>query len=345
MKALLRVDPRTDPLWHSLAAAGGSLFTSPPWISAVCATYGFTPRARVAVEPSGRPVVGTAWVDVHDLRGDRRLALPFSDRADPIVADLEGWASVSFDAFAGDLPFTMRCLANSPAASDPRLTAVGEAAWHTTSLDRSLDDLHAALRGSCRRNLAVAERSGVKVEVRGDLDAVRAFHRMQVGLRKHKYRLLAQPQAFFEQIWAAFAPDDGIRTLLATVDGEVVAGSLVLLWGDTLYYKFGASRAEFLHLCPNNAVHWEMLRWAHERGLRAVDWGLSDLSQPGLIAYKRKWASTEGRLVTLNSGGAPLGRSAEVEEALHKVTELLTEPAVPDDVTERAGAALYRFFC
>jgi hypothetical protein len=34
-----------------------------------------------------------------------------------------------------------------------------------------------------------------------------------------------------------------------------------------------------------------------------------------------------------------------VETTLRSLTELLTEPTVPDDVTARAGAQLYRLFC
>ena len=50
------MDPRTDALWAELASGdGGSLFTSPPWIGAVCDTYGFEPTARVAVDAAGRP--------------------------------------------------------------------------------------------------------------------------------------------------------------------------------------------------------------------------------------------------------------------------------------------------
>jgi Acetyltransferase (GNAT) domain len=115
--------------------------------------------------------------------------------------------------------------------------------------------------------------------------------------------------------------------------------------GDTIYYKFGASRAEYLPLRPNDALHWRLIRWAHERGLRTLDWGLSDLDQPGLCAYKRNWASVEGRIRTLNAGGRPYGESPEVGQLLGTVTDLLTDPSVPDAVTERAGAALYRFFC
>lgn len=340
------VDPRTDALWAELASGdGGSLFTSPPWIGAVCDTYGFEPTARVAVDPAGRPLAGVAWIDVCDVRGNRRLALPFCDRADPIVTDAQTWLRVSDVPLAGDLPITLRCLDRSPAAGDPRFTVLGEAAWHATALDRPLDDLYAAIRPNTRRNIATAERAGVEVVLRDDQEAMADFHGLHVGLRKRKYGLLAQPSDFFERIRTAFAPADAVRIALALVGGQPVAGAVYLVWGDTVYYKFGASRAEFLGLRPNDALHWRVIRWAHERGLRTLDWGLSDLDQPGLCAYKRNWASREGRIATLNAGGRPHGESAEVGRLLRTVTDLLTDPTVPDAVSDRAGAALYRYFC
>jgi hypothetical protein len=96
---------------------------------------------------------------------------------------------------------------------------------------------------------------------------------------------------------------------------------------------------------PNDAIHWQLIQWAHGRGLTGLDWGLSDLDQPGLCAYKRKWASIEGRIHTLNAGGPPIGRSLDADQILRVVTDLLTDPSVPDSVTARAGASLYRFFC
>lgn len=346
MITVQRVDPRTDPMWQELAAgAAGSLFTSPPWITAVCETYGFEPTARVALDATGRPAGGLAWVDVADLRGRRRSALPFCDRADPMAEDPEVWSALAEDALGGDLPFTLRCLDDSVAVADPRLRTVGEAAWHETPLAGSADDLFAAFRSQTRRNIATAERSGVQVVLSPDADAVVEYHRLHVELRKNKYHLLAQPLEFFERIWKAFAPTDDVRTALAYVDGRPVAGAMYVVWQDTVFYKFGASLAEFLPLRPNDALHWTLIRWAQERGLRALDWGLSDLDQPGLVAYKSKWASREGRIRTLNAGGAPLGRSDAVEQTLRLVTELFTDPTVPSPVAERAGAALYRYFC
>lgn len=344
------VDPRWDPRWRTLSEAAGSLFTAPPWIAAVTQCYGFTPVARVAFDASGAPVAGLAWIDVDDLRGGRRIALPFGDRADPILIGpaaqrATGWAAVAADALDGTLPFTLRCLDESAAAGDARLAAVGEAAWHATPLDAPPDELHARFRSQTRRNIATAQRAGVEVVLSADSDAVAAYHRLHVGLRKHKYRLLAQPRAFFDRIWKEFHPHDGVRVGLAMVDGVPVAGAMYLVWGKVVYYKFGASTPEHLALRPNDALHWALIRWAVDRGLTALDWGLSDLDQPGLVHYKRKWATVERRIQTLNAGGPALRRNPQTEETLGALTRLLTGPDVPHDVTDAAGALLYRYFC
>ncbi|MDQ4102913.1 MAG: hypothetical protein M3186_04105, partial [Actinomycetota bacterium] len=112
-----------------------------------------------------------------------------------------------------------------------------------------------------------------------------------------------------------------------------------------LYYKFGASLHGHLALRPNDAIFWAGIRWGVQRGARLLDWGLSDLDQPGLIAYKRKWATEERQIVTLRAGGEQARSYPEAGLMLGELTRLFTEDSVPDDVTRQAGALLYRYFC
>lgn len=344
-RTVIAADPRTDPRWNTLATdAQGSIFTSPPWIRSVCDTYGFTPQARIATDAAGRPTDGFTWVPISDFRGDRLISLPFSDRAEPLVADPAMWSSLVDDAMRHDAPLTIRCLDGAVPTADARLVRAEEAAWHGTPLDVAVQDIYRSLSPATRRNIAAAERNGVYVDAVTGLEGLRAYHRLHVSLRKHKYRLLAQPFAFFERIWQEFSVRDGIVTLLARANGEPIAGAVYLVWNDVVYYKFGASLASALSLRPNDAVAWAALRWASERGLRLLDWGLSDLDQPGLVAYKRKWASQERRIVTLCSPSPSDDSDRELDGLLGELTRLLTDDAVPDEITERAGSLLYRYF-
>ena len=267
---------------------------------------------------------------VRDARGDRLSSLPFSDRAEPFGGDAADWDALVSDAVASELPLTVRSLDHAPVARDPRFRLVGEAAWHGLPLTGPLEEVHARASAGTRRNLRAAASNGVRTVAAADLESVRCLHRLHVALRKRKYRMLAQPLALFERIWSEFASRDGVLTVLARVDDRPIAAALYLVWNDVLYYKFGASIPEELPRRPNEAIHWTAIRWAKERGLRLLDWGLSDLDQPGLLRFKRKWGSVERRIVTLRRR-RPAGRSAR-----RRVRRRPARPHSPPD--RRRGA-------
>ena len=341
---VVSADPRTDSRWQKMAETTGSVFTSPPWIRAVCESYGFTPQARMTLDGNGVASNGFTWVPLEDINGRRLKSLPFSDRAEPIISDDAAWPCLVEDAFNDPAPLIIRCMAGAVPASDPRLDQVAEAAWHGTVLDEPPDAFHLSLHPSARKDIAFAHRRGVHIRESNRIEAVRVFHGIHLSLRKNKYHLLAQPVEFFERIWEEFSATDGIVTLLAYSGDDPVAGGVFLLWRDTLYCKFAASLACALNMRPNYAVYWHALKLAAERGNRMVDWGLSDLDQPGLIAYKRKWADAESRIVTLRRPGPVPDESLGSDRLLGDLTALLTDDAVPDTVTARAGSLFYRYF-
>jgi CelD/BcsL family acetyltransferase involved in cellulose biosynthesis len=340
------IDPRSDPRWRQLALGPqGSVFTSPPWIDAVCGTYGFTPAASIRLGWDGAPRAGLAWVPISDIRGDRLSSLPFSDRAEPLADDQVDWKALVDGVITDTAPLTLRCFDTAVPVTDGRFAEVAAAAWHGTPLEGGVEEIRKRLSQHARRNITISEREGVQVEARTDQDAVRRFHELHVSLRKRKYRLLAQPVELFERIWGNFAPDDAIVTMLAHAGDQLIAGAVFLSWGETLYYKFGASLHEHLALRPNDAIFWAGIRWGVQRGARLVDWGLSDFDQPGLIAYKGKWATEQRRIVTLRAGGEQARSNTEAGSMLGELTRLLTGDSVPDEVTRKAGALLYRYFC
>lgn len=322
----------------------GSLFSSPPWVEALTRTYGFDISASASTR---RGVVKDAilFSRVSDLRGDRIVCLPFSDYCDPFVEDGEIWEELIEPILGFRMPVSLRCLRNEVAVTDRRFTRVGQALWHCVDLTRPEDDLWAGLSGSARQNIRKAGRNGVTVREGDSLEDVRLFHRMHRHLRKEKYRLLAQPVAFFDNLHALFSPSRRLTVLLAEKDGVPLAGIFFIEWNGTLYYKFNASLDPAL--CPNDLLAWEGIRLGRRRGLARLDFGLSDIAQPGLVRYKRKYA-TEERTISLlrwEPPGYSDPRSKQASETLRRVTELLTDPAVPEEITGAAGDDFYRFFC
>ncbi len=360
------VDPCTDPAWAELACRG-SVFHSPAWLRVLRDGYRMAPRAVLIGDG------GFAWVEVNDVRGVRLVSLPFTDFAGPIGSFDPEVMDAAAAGWRPSAPFTVRLLvadgvefgAEPDRLQDPlRLEETGRLAWHWADLqpgrpvdpvsghgDPGEDRMWSALASGARQNIRRSRRSGVSVAVRHDLDAVGHYHRLHQGLRKTKYRLLAQPWSFFLALHRQFGPDR-LAVVLARLEDRPelgpVAGVILLRHGEWGYYKLNASTEAGWSARANDAVMWEAMVQARRWGCRWFDFGVSDLDQPGLIRYKNKYASGRGEVVVLRGGGGAELKpwSARlVDRSLPVLTRVLTAPRCPDAVGAQASRVLYRLFC
>ena len=341
------IDPLADPHWQQLVERReSSVFHSPAWLTVLVETYGFETGALVLLDAAGEPRAGLPFCRIDDVLGERIAALPFSDYCDPLVGTREEWDALADTLLARGCPVTLRPLHADVPLADGRFAHPKQAKWHAIDLRPGLEAHWSRLHDSAKRNIQKAERGGVRVRAAEGPDDLQTFFELHLGVRKHKYRLLAQPYRFFENIWAGFiAPGRG-RLSLAVREDQVIGGVLFLEWKDTLYYKFNASAPDDLGHRPNDLLMWEGITYGKARGLTSMDLGLSDWDQEGLIRYKRKFATDEKTISFLKhvprDWQAPA--SGQLSVLLGQLTGLLTDESVPDSVTDRAGDLLYRLF-
>jgi CelD/BcsL family acetyltransferase involved in cellulose biosynthesis len=310
----------------------------------VSAAFGFPVRAWLAEDDNGRPLGGVAFCELDDLGGHRLVSLPFSDCGDPLFASPEAWRVLLSRLQSSGIPVHFRCLFADRLPLEDGLSVTGRASWHRLSVSGSEDELWQGIAPAARRAIRRAQRGGVEIRTLEGAADRDAFHRMHVALRKRKYRLLAQPPQFFEAIEDRFQAIGGWHGLAAVLDGRLIAATMYLRWGDVLYYKFNASDESALAARPNSLLVWAGIQLAKRLGCAALDLGPSRTEQPGLIRFKRSFGAEELELRFLrwtppDWRPQPPGGSAVLRELI----DLLTDPAVPDEITARAGAALYRF--
>jgi CelD/BcsL family acetyltransferase involved in cellulose biosynthesis len=340
--ASVDVDPRTDGGWCELVRrAGGSLFHSPPWAAALADTYGWSPRARMVLDATGTAVAGIPWCVVGDGAEARVVSLPFSDFCGPVGAETHHGALLASLGHAG-LPVRWRVVCDPDAPTSPE--AVGTARWHGIPVVQEPDVAWDRLSASTRRAVAKARRDGVTVTSTTDAAFTARFLRLHTGVRKRKYRLLPQPLTFFDALRTRFDAIDGWHPLVAVQNDDVVAATIFLRWGDTLYYKFNASDPDTLGSRPNDLLLWAGIELAAALGCRQLDLGASDDDQPGLCRFKRGFGAEEREIRTFASGPPPSPTAQHLDAILRELTERFTDPSVPDAVTEQAGAVLYRYF-
>jgi GNAT acetyltransferase-like protein len=178
---------------------------------------------------------------------------------------------------------------------------------HTPLLDITGDEraLLAGMDGAPRK-IRKAEREGVEVTEAQSLADVEAYHRLSSNTAdriRARSRFTELPLAFFVDIWRHMVPAGHARFFLARYQGELIAGNLFLIHGDTMLYYQGAStrdRAHTLRQAPA-ACFWAAIREARKLGLARFDFGgctpTADPTDPryGVWEFKKKWG---GRLVT-----------------------------------------------
>jgi CelD/BcsL family acetyltransferase involved in cellulose biosynthesis len=341
------LDPRTDPRWQALADRFPSdVFHSPAWMRVLSETYGLDVKAHVVVDSQGTPTGGLPFCHIHDLRGERLATLPFSDYCDPLVDSRDVWAALTAAHLAAGCPVAIRCVHNDLPLGDARFAVVNRARWHGLDLAPDLDALWRGFHASAHRAIRKSQHDGVVVRPAETMAELRAFYDMHLAIRKYKYRMLAQPYRFFENLWRHFLDGQRGFLLLAWYGGEIIAGVIFLRWKDTMYYKFNASAPADLTHRPNDQIVWEGIRRARDGGCTALDFGLSDWDQDGLIFYKRKFGTVEKTISYLHHsprGSRDAGKD-EMRELMSTLISLFVQPGVPDEVTERASEELYRYF-
>ena len=104
---------------HAMA----SLFSSPEWIQAIEATYGFELQASV-LRRNGETSAAVLFGEVDDIRGRRVISLPFSDYVDPLVDDAASWQRLVAPLLERGAPLRLRVLRSSlPVADAPNAAA------------------------------------------------------------------------------------------------------------------------------------------------------------------------------------------------------------------------------
>jgi CelD/BcsL family acetyltransferase involved in cellulose biosynthesis len=310
-------------------------------------TYGLEACSYLLLNERGEVQAALPTCRVVDIKRERLVTLPFSDYCDPLVEDRAQWECLVEEVVESNRPLAIRCLHNAIPCEDPRFRLTNRAKWHGLDLCAELDSLWNQLDGSARRAVRKAQQEGITIRKAEDKKDLREFYLLHMAVRKQKYQMLAQPYHFFENIWQEFIEKDRGALMVALLGNKVIAGTLFLEWKDGLYYKFNASSPAHLQCRANDLLAWEGIQFAKARGLNTLDFGLSDWDQEGLIRFKRKYAGAEKSISFLRSDHADrVASEAEqhIRRLLPQLTGLFTDQSVPDEITEKAGNALYRYF-
>ena len=129
------------------------------------------------------------------------------------------------------------------------------------------EEVLASFHSKTRYNIKVAIKNDVTVTV-GKREDIGKFQEimLETGLRDG---FVIRSKEYFEKMFDQLGSH--IRLYVARHEGEIIAGTLAILYGNKVWYLYGASSNAKRNVMPNYLLQWEMIKWAIEGGCNLYD--------------------------------------------------------------------------
>ena len=156
--------------------------------------------------------------------------------------------------------------------------------------NKTADEIISSFHSKTRYNIRLSQRKGVTVRI-GNYNDLPAFYEIlkETGTRDN-FNIRAIK--YFQTMYNEMSPEN-LRLYMAEHEGKVIAGTIVIYFGSTVWYLYGASSNESRNVMPNYSLQWEMIQWAIEKKCDVYDFmgisGDDDPSNPlyGLYKFKK----------------------------------------------------------
>jgi lipid II:glycine glycyltransferase (peptidoglycan interpeptide bridge formation enzyme) len=289
--------------WDAVVAtsAHGHFLQSSAWASLRTA-QGWSAR-RFEVRDDGGGLVGGAQVLTRRSRGGAVAYVPRGPVCEPGGAAWSALLPAMRESLRGDaVALRLEPHWADDHAARTALSAAGLREAKPTQpastllIDLSVGDeqLLAGMKQKWRYNVRLASRRGVVVEEGGRAETDEFERLMAVTAERDDFP--HREAGYYTEVLRALGAAG--RLYVARYEGEMLAGIVVVHFGDTATYLYGASSDAERQRMPNHLLQWVAMKRARESGCRWYDmWGVPD--ELGEAAVK----GDDPAAVPLGSGG------------------------------------------
>lgn len=146
-------------------------------------------------------------------------------------------------------------------------------------LSGSEDEILGNMKSKTRYNIRLAQRKDVKVVFSDDVDV---FYKMMLTTGERD-EFGIHSLAYYQKVYDLLAPEGHCALLVASFEGQPLAGVMTCAQGSTCWYFYGASTNQERNRMPTYLLQWEAMRWAKQKGCRVYDlWGVPDMPESKL---------------------------------------------------------------
>lgn len=294
-------DPTLDPRWDRFIQTHpqASIYHHSLWEKVIQKSFGYDPMYFILEDEKNEIIGGMPAFFVKSwMTGKRLVSLSFSDYCDFLVqsdedkcALVKAMVETAKKNGASNIVISLRSDDSIMEQLGFKKTEVYKN--HVLNISEPLEVIkEKRIDKSCRYDIRKAERSGITLVFGEDEKDLKVYYELYVGTRKH-HGLPPLPYAFFRNLRENLANSKMLWLILAVEKSRAIAGILVVRFGKTIYALSNASNRNYLDRRPNHLLWWKTIEIGHQKGMNYLDFGRTTIDNTGLLAFKRKWGTTE----------------------------------------------------
>lgn len=308
---VVEVEPHADPRWEAFVAIhpDGLIYHHPAWLRVLKKEYGNRFVGLLCEDAAGLcrgilPLFYTRGLPLRkggEVTGCRLSSLPRTPVAGPLALDSQAAATLLYAALerVRQHPDMRLQLKASSTQLDGLVEGLVGIPWRQSyilELPQKPEELHFGnARNHARIKWAVnkAAKLGVEVRLAETEEELRAWYTLYLDTMRW-HAVPPRSYRFFKTCWDLLRPNGFMRLLVAeqkTEQGKLLAGSIFLMFGQTVFYAFNGRCQKALALRPNDAIQWRAIHDACRDGFRRYDFGEVAEENQGLAEFKGKWGA------------------------------------------------------
>ena len=309
---VVETDPATDPRWERLVARqpNGSIYHHPAWLRSLHAEYGQRQLNLACEDFDGRllailPMFYTKGLPFRlgkQVTGRRLTSLPRTPLGGPLSiarGATQRLLHVAVEQARGE-PGIQIQLKTQSAELDGLVEELVCTPWRQSYvLELSGDPSRPRSSNAVQRHrvkwaVNKATKLGLQVRAADRESELLTWYQLYLDTMRRNV-VPPRPYRFFKALWDLLRPA-GLMELLVAERAEgglmrILAGSMVLAYGNTASYVFTGSKREDLAFHPNDILQWHAIQEASRKGLRWYDFGEVSEDHQQLALFKGKWGA------------------------------------------------------
>ena len=339
------IEPLNDPRWERLVEQHPSAgaFHSAGWLRALSETYGYEAVAVTSSAPGTELRNALPFCRIKSwITGKRLVSLPFSDHCQPLATDpaeTDELIGFAIENLRQDNERSVELRPVQPTDRPPLDDAHESSRYYIHWLDLTppLSTIFSGLhKDSIQRKIRRADKEQLTYQVGGSAELLHQFYGLLMRTRR-RHQLPPQPIAWFENLLRSLGESISIR--VAYKEEMPVAAIITLRHRNSMIYKYGCSDERYHPLGGMPFLFWKLIEEAHASSIPVLDFGRSDLDNPGLIRFKDQWGT---RRTELKYYRIPPSANEHKTYGLFSKMAKSIFARLPDRVLQIAGNQVYR---